>query len=146
MTKTQQPAKLSAAPSVTNSMRGTAKFSDFPLGSAESRALARMECNLRASSDDENALVVLMNRLPQLFRPVVVNAPDSLSYYEMPDRSIVEVVRRYNDADCEYRSTIFLYQGWPDGSPYYGEFEVTSLANLQTRGRLTDARPEYANL
>jgi hypothetical protein len=112
------------------------KPGDFALGSVESRAAARAECERRARIEDENAVVVIWTGLPGLFREhsLVIDPPDSLSRYRMPDTSTVEVIRRHWDGQHGSGVTIYVEQTWPDGSVYHGNCLVKSLEEVQRLG------------
>src|ERR1035441_2063052 len=70
---------------------------DYPLGVLESRAAARAECARRERILDESAVVVIMTGLPRLFgeQAPVIDPPDFLTRYKMPDGSTVDVIRRH---------------------------------------------------
>jgi hypothetical protein len=111
---------------------------DYPLGSAESRAAARAEIERRASIEEENAFVMVMTGVPDFFQgqPPVIEPPDTLHRYQVPDGSIVQVIRRHWGEPNRRGVTIYIKQVWPDGETYRGENVVRSLEEVQRLGLL----------
>jgi hypothetical protein len=122
-------------------LKDTPRPEDFLLGSPESRAAARVEAEQRERPD--STIVVWCTGLPWPSGQAVVIPPDSLARYQMPDGSIVEVIRRHWENDNRRGVTVFVTQTWPDGSIYYGEDRVKSLEELERTGCLV--RDQDAN-
>jgi hypothetical protein len=112
------------------------RANDYPLGTLESRAVARAECERRERALDENAVVVIMTGLPRMFgnQPCSIDPPDSLTQYRMPDGSTVEVIRRRWHGPQGSGVTIFVEQTWHDGV-YHGDKLVKSLEEVRRVGR-----------
>jgi len=111
---------------------------DFPLGSAESRAAARVVLEGRRQGEIGDATVVIWTGLPDYFDSFgksVVTAPDTVAYYQAWDGSIVEEIRRHREGG---RMTIFLEQAWPDGR-MYRETESCFVSSLDQLRRLPHA-------
>jgi hypothetical protein len=111
---------------------------DYPLGSTESRAAARAEIERRASIEEQNAFVVVMTGIPDFTQgqPLVIEPPDTLHRYQVPDGSIVRVIRRHWGEPNRRGVTICIDQTWPDGEVYRGENIVRSLEEVQRLGLL----------
>jgi hypothetical protein len=120
--------------SLPNALRPEAN----PLGSAESRAAARAECERRQRNEDETATVMIWTGLPHFFpdQAPVIEPPDSLHRYQMPDGTIVQVIRRHWGEPNRRGVTICIDQTWPDGEVYRGENIVRSLEEVQRLGLL----------
>jgi hypothetical protein len=116
---------------------------DFSIGTVESRAAARAECERRARIEDGNSIVVICTGLSSPFREQfpVIDPPDSLSRYEMPDGSSVEVIRRHWAEQQRTGVTIFIEQTWPDGGVYHGDCRVKSLEEVHRLGRPLSGQP-----
>jgi len=108
---------------------------DFPIGSPESRAAARAEVERRIRCEDETATVMISTGLPHYgLGPPVVEPPDSIAHYSMPDESIVEVIRRHWEGATDRGVTIYVGQVWPDGNTYHGSCRVNGLSDIETLG------------
>jgi hypothetical protein len=96
------------------------KPGDFPIGSVESRAAARMllgRCNITA--------VIVSTGLPlPVMGPPVINPPDTLAYYLAPDKSIVGVICREHEAG---KFVACIHQTWSDGGEYRGNHLIADL-------------------
>jgi hypothetical protein len=104
---------------------------DFPLKSMESRMAMRARLQQRG---DGVEVVVFMTGMPGLGQePPAVRPPDTVSHYQAPDGSIVEVIRR---EFAPGRFTSFVNQTWNDGNMYTGDAPLTSLVDLGWYRRL----------
>ena len=63
--------------------------------------------------------------------------PDSVAYYEAPDGSIVEVIRRFWEDDGRYGLSVGVNQTWTDGNVYQGDYVMDSLSQIEHRARRT---------
>ena len=111
---------------------------DFPLGSAESRAAARVVLEERQQREMGDVTVVIWTGLPDNFGESVVTPPDTVSYYRAEDGSIVEEIRRHWEGNGRHGVTIFIWQAWPDGR-MYRETESCFVSSLDQLRRLPHA-------
>lgn len=131
----------------------TLRPGDFALGSAASRAAARAHLESRNGeflADHE----VVMTGFPRSYEQPTIIPPDSVAYYEIPDGSVVEVIRREYEPG---KFTAFITQVWPDGTPYMRQAEtgtghtkgpnmVFGLADLKRWGKEFEVlKPRTAN-
>lgn len=109
----------------------------FPIGSIESRGLARAEVQRRRRLALENAHVLICPGLSaQVIKPSRVMPPDFVEYYRASDESIIEAVYRHWDGPKERGITIFVDQFAPDGTWYKGVCGVESFAEVQRLPRI----------
>jgi hypothetical protein len=94
------------------------KPGDFPIGSAQSRAVARAMLIKQSEEDNEFSAgcLVIWTGLPMLKgEPIVATPPDTLAYYTLPDGSIVQVIRRHWAGEGRSGVTAGIHQFSADG-------------------------------
>jgi hypothetical protein len=108
-----------------------------PIGSIESRGLARAEIQRRRRSAIENAYVVICNRLSRQFIELpTVKPPDLVEYYVATDESIIQAVYRHWEGPKERGITIWVQQFAPDGTWYKGVRGIESFEEVQHLPRI----------
>jgi hypothetical protein len=113
---------------------------EFPVASPESRAAARAQCERRGLLLEKEATVVITTGLPPYFGAPVIEPPDSVAYYKLPDGSRVELIRRFWEDNARGGLTIYIHQTWPDGSEYLnGTCRVESRSDLERLARRAEA-------
>jgi hypothetical protein len=109
----------------------------FPIGSTESRGMARAEVQRRRRLAVENAYVVICGGLSrQPIDLLTVIPPDLVEYYLATDESIIQAVYRHWEGPKERGLTIFVEQFAPDGTWYKGVCGVKSFAEVQRLPRI----------
>ncbi len=132
------PGSRGTSHTYNNDTRNFQGPGDYPLGTSQSRAAARAECERRERVLDDNAVVLIMSGLPRIFghQGPVVDPPDSLHRYRMPDGSTVDVIRRHWGGPNGRGVTIFVEQTWNDGLVYHGDRLVKNLEEVRRLGCL----------
>ena len=109
----------------------------FPIGSTESRGLARAEVQRRRRLAVEKACVVIGGGLSrQPIDLLTVIPPDFVEYYLATDESIIRAVYRHWEGPKERGLTIFVEQFVPDGTWYKGVCGVKTFAEVQRLPRI----------
>lgn len=105
----------------------------FPLGSAQSRAAARVELDRRQCTMQETTVMLWVN-FPKTnaVMPIEEQAidPSTVECYRAPDGSIIRVITIDWDKNGK-RVTRFLNRKWADGRQYDGTLSVPSIEEVR---------------